>query len=355
MQIDIRRALDTVFVTRFLKSRMPLWYPGWQKTERVDIAVQRNFLHEFRSLALRYSVYGKINGQRAARILRAQVRATHHPETTLPRRTYRVASFLADHGFADSMYRPLAFSASTNMFLYENTDGEDLQHFFCPTVYPKRPAHPAATLLAYMSAIAERLRTLHTYRKAPGTFRQTAAFDRRQFRYQFGIVRKCHPKSLVLMKRALENIQDVPLPLRRAPYSVRNQRVTHGDFHLGNIVATAHGLRLIDFGDAAIRHPLFDVARFFVQLEFFTQLVYKQHAQAITDRARRAFYLQYFGPGAPTRTERYLIEYFSVTNLLQIMSIKSFDSNMKHRDTVMANYFSGVERHLQRLQSIVSA
>lgn len=347
---NVRLTIDKPFITDYFQRHASGWYPGWS-VARVRIKIQRNFLSEFKSLAIKYTVTLRRGAHRRTVIVRGQARATRHPQTASPKKSFLVTTHLWHHGMRQSIPRPLAFVPAANLFLYEDIPGHSVEKIIHPVDYAPKPAHAPGYILRFTPAMARLLAKLHSVRRVAGLPTMTKALEVATTKEHFQLIRQHHPRSLPRLRRLLTRCQAAYPTFRQDLYRQSFRRLTHGDAHAGNFIWDGRRLRLIDFGDSVSHHPLSDIGRLFVQLHFLHHFVHRSSHPKIMDEVRSHFRRFYFRR-QPRPREVFAINYFMVLNLIQMMAITSFTTPKNQVDRAMAVFLDGVDYFTKRLETL---
>lgn len=167
------------------------------------------------------------------------------------------------------LFRP-GWSAADADYEYEVARAVEATGYPCPQVYERVEVEGRPGIL-YQRIRGEPL--LAGFQRAPWRF---PALARRLARLQVEMhTRVPHglPDSHEKLKRRIERLEGASEAQRAALLGrladlPRGDRLLHGDFHLENVYDTPAGPLVLDWVDAACGHPLADVARSVLLLQY---------------------------------------------------------------------------------------
>ncbi|MBI2985029.1 MAG: aminoglycoside phosphotransferase family protein [Candidatus Kerfeldbacteria bacterium] len=207
-----------------------------------------------RSWRLRYTLTLLLrSGRRRQRILRGS--SELQDETR--RQAYVIMKFLWRHGFDTGplqIARPVTFFWRWKLLVYEQVAGATLA-----SLLRRQPER----VDRHLEAVAKWLVRLHHH--SPRTIRlvYNSAGRAQYWRSALDILRGPDSVAVAGLQQTIERVMRFEHALARS----RRRVLVHHDFHPGNILITPRSLRVVDFAESRLSHPLIDVAAFFVQLE----------------------------------------------------------------------------------------
>jgi len=244
--------LSVAVMRRAFQARLLSVHPRAVRVMKVAIVRLGGF--EDRSHKLRYTLRLRLrSGQ--ARSLR--LRASSEAQDQTRRQAYVLMKYLWRHGFDRGPWqitRPVTFFKRWRLLVYEEAAGT-------PLIMALRHGYQSG--LTSMDMAAAWLHRLHQHspRTVPLVY---SRIGRKQ--YWRNALALLAPERSQASAALRGNIRRV-MAFEDRLSSARQRVFVHHDFHPGNILRFAGGLRVVDFTESRLSHPLIDVATFVTQLE----------------------------------------------------------------------------------------
>lgn len=242
------------------------------------VTVERLGGFEDRSHKLRYHLWLRMSDHTIKRVV---IRGTIEVQDETRRQAYEIMKFLWLHGFDRGPFqipRPITFFRRWKLLLYQEAPGKSALDFLARR-------HQTEKIMALSG---QWLAELH--RHSPRTIRLAYNHRGRQhyWRAVLGLLTKEHEPDFILLRRGIQRIKHFEDRLARG----RGRVLVHHDFHPGNIILSGQTLRVIDFSESRLSHPLIDIASFMIQLEM---LLGRHVPQSIIKRWQHSFFRAYQG------------------------------------------------------------
>ncbi len=209
---------------------------------------------EDRSYRLRYVVHTQ---DRRGRAHVVHLRGSSERNDDTRRQAYVIMKYLWLHGFRAGPFRvarPVTFFDRWHLLIYEEAAGHPLHHLL------RQHPHRATTYLRQAAAWLARLHQL-----APPVLARVNGQRRRQ-RYWLNaldLLSSMPTREVAAMRRSIQQIMRFENKLAISP----QRTLVHHDFHPGNLIFGQDAIRVVDFTDSRLSHPVVDVATFVTQLE----------------------------------------------------------------------------------------
>lgn len=244
--------LSAAVMRRALQARLLSVHPHAQRLVRVR--VQRLGGFEDRSFKLRYTLFLRLKSGQSKTI---RLRGSSERQDQTRRQAYVIMKYLWRHGFDHGSWqiaRPVTFYQRWRLLLYEEAAG-------VPLTKTLRRGYQLG--LRSMDDAAEWLYQLHRHspRTVPLVY---SRIGRKQYwRNALALLVPERSQASAALRRNIHRVMAFEDRLSSARYRV----LVHHDFHPANILRAASGLRVVDFTESRLSHPLVDVATFVTQLE----------------------------------------------------------------------------------------
>lgn len=347
MTVNVRRAADQRFMWDYCSARIHHWYDSQTELQGLQIEIERNFLDEFFSLALKYTVVVKRRGRTNVHTIRGQARNPRHNQATAPKMMFRLAEYLQRQKNGPRVLRPLDYCAPANLFLYEDAPGIPVD---AGLRHSRQSTTPMLTaeIVRLFPVIARLVRRLHTVTTPPWLPRHTSLDYTREVRGFLRLMAEHTPKTAAAASQVWQTLLRSQSQLLKRLTAPGRATILHGDLHLGNVILNQKQVTLIDLSDASAGHPMFDIARLGVQTRHLVRLNRRRDLEPILSGLLRAFTHQYFN-NQVSLLDRQAFHFWSSFHLLQMMSIYSFAANPSERVVLLEEFMNGLQFHADAL------
>lgn len=213
------------------------------------------------------------------------------------------------------MPRLLDYLPEFNALFYEKAEGFSLQELL-----DKRQI---GQIIRKIPQVSKLLCRLHGLKIKNFFIIKDKKEEKREYRHWLFLIRKCSPSFEEKFKKLYYSLINFKKKNKNIFLEEKNYILTHGDFHLGNIISSSRGLKIVDFGDVNLYDPLEDVGAFLAQTESMLKYVlpqkYGQHYKKIEDLFLRCCFTIKALP-----EERKRIIFFKARSFLQMAAVFSF-------------------------------
>lgn len=174
------------------------------------------------------------------------------------RQAYEIMKYLwrnaFDHGPLQ-IARPVTFFQRWKLLVYEEAPGEPLSALAA--------RHPKTAGKSLVQA-AQWLAKLHQLRPRQLSKAFSHRDRARYWRQALSVLQRSSSKELSDLRATVKRVLKFEDRLARLP----GGRLVHHDFHPGNIIVDRNTMRVVDFTESRISHPLVDVGSFLAQLDY---------------------------------------------------------------------------------------
>ena len=343
----LKELLDPVLMENFFKKRYKRYYQGAENCHFLGIKRIKRFIGG-KSISASYFLKLKIGDQKKIKIINGRARQRLLTDENNPQRHFLVLKHLHSCGFGEDVPRPLDYIPSYNLLLYENIEGEALQH--------KLIKNEVDVVLNFIPRIISWLKKLHQLRiKDKRILLRDRKAETRESRHALFLVRKYYSKGLVFLRKTINKINSLWRKKKNLFLKKENYSLCHYDVHFGNFLIDKQKLKVIDFSDACFYDYFADLACFLTQVESMLEYYVPSKVKIILPKIKKQIINLYLGRQL-TSEESFRLKYFEIRRLVLMLANLIFvERDEKSKKKILDNFKKRIDSRLKKIDPVRSS
>ena len=343
----LKELLDPVLMENFFKKRYKRYYQGAENCHFLGIKRIKRFIGG-KSISASYFLKLKIGDQKKIKIINGRARQRLLTDENNPQRHFLVLKHLHSCGFGEDVPRPLDYIPSYNLLLYENIEGEALQH--------KLIKNEVDVVLNFIPRIISWFKKLHQLRiKDKRILLRDRKAETRESRHALFLVRKYYSKGLVFLRKTINKIDSLWRKKKNLFLKKENYSLCHYDVHFGNFLIDKQKLKVIDFSDACFYDYFADLACFLTQVESMLEYYVPSKVKIILPKIKKQIINLYLGRQL-TSEESFRLKYFEIRRLVLMLANLIFvERDEKSKKKILDNFKKRIDSRLKKIDPVRSS
>ncbi len=311
---------DKKWAEDFLQPRFAKYFPEAKKLIDIEIKVIKTFL-DYQRIIVKYNLVlsGKNGDFKKSIIVKAE-RKNNSLKPVGTKIDYSINFFLEKNKLGDIIARPLEYYNPLQAFFCETIEGECLKQISAN--------HQSEKFINFIPMVAEAVQKIHCL-KNKGIIIKNQLWENRQQKIYLSLIKKHYPFGLKRFKNLILFCRDFKIKNRK-DFSGQDNHLIHGDLHSGNIFTTEQKIKIIDFSEAGVADPLYDLGYFFIHTELMFEYDFHQNYQEMIEKVKSLFCQNYF-QRQPSDSEKKRISYYALNNLCHIISYASINEQCQKK------------------------
>ena len=340
----LKELIDPVLMEKFFKKRYKRYYQGAENCHFLGIKRIKRFIGG-KFISASYFLKMKIGDQEKIKIINGRARQRLLTDENNPCRHFLVLSHLYFGGFENEVPRPLDYIPSYNLLLYENIEGEALQHKLIKNEVE------VDVVLNFIPQIISWLKKLHQLRiKDKRLLLRDRKAEVRESRHALFLMRKYYPKGLVFLRKTINKIDSLWRKKKNLFLKKENYSLCHYDVHFGNFLIDKQKLKVIDFSDACFYDYFADLACFLIQAESMLEYYAPSKVKIILPKIKKQIIDLYLGHQL-TGEESFRLKYFEIRRLVLILANLIFvEGDEKNKKKMLDDFKKRIDSRLKKIK-----